>query len=321
MPDFPQGPQEFAPNLTHIFQPVKGVLVQTSQLWDTNSIIISSLPESAAVSDNNPEKEDSPGMTSFFSSHPPVTLVVDPGWFPDEIAHLQSECEKTPARRATHILFTHGDYDHVVGWEDFPGAQIIAHPEAALRDPALTEKRVADLDRENNTVRPNQYRYPSKSLFTFRESLNLGGDTLLFFPAPGHQRDALFAVLPERHLLVAGDYLSDREFPFIYYSLTEYKNTLQLAKYLCEKYDVHIEIPGHGRVATSREEIMYRVETDMDYLERLEEAVSRAKDRGMDVAQAAESLSDFTFRGKPIRKLLREHINNVRFLYGEPVQE
>lgn len=273
-------------------EPAEGVLVQTSNLWNTNSVVIAG-----------------PGSESR------ATLVVDPGWFPEEIAELRAAAAATPAGHATHVLFTHGDFDHVVGWEDFPDAQIIAHPRAAERAAADTETRVADLDRRNGTARPRIYHYPPVKAFTYRPTLDLGGETALFFPAPGHVDDGLFTVLPERHVLVAGDYLSDEEFPFVYYSLVQYRSTLMLARELCRRYSITQEVPGHGRVAASQGEIEYRIATDLDYLDRLGPAVAQAKADGLDVDQAVERLRHFTFRGEPITGLAGAHADNVRFLY------
>lgn len=279
-------------------QPAPGVWVQTSNLWDINSVVIAG---------TGPE--------------PTATVVVDPAWFPEEIAELQALAAATPAGRATHVLFTHGDYDHVVGWQDFPGSTLIAHPRAARRDAVATEQRIAALDRRNGTVRPRPYRYAPAAAFTSPASLDLGGETILFFPAPGHQADGLFAVLPQRHLLVAGDYLSDEEFPFIYDSLAHYRSTLLLARELCQKYGIEQEIPGHGHIAASSAEIEYRIRTDLDYLDRLEAAVAQAKVDGLDVRQAIDRLQDFTFRGEPISGLAAAHADNIRLLYGEKVEE
>jgi hydroxyacylglutathione hydrolase len=274
---------------------VEGVIVQTSRLWNTNSTVITGVGREANA-----------------------TIVVDPGWFPDEIEDLRRIAAETPPGRATHVLFTHGDYDHVVAWDDFDGAQLIAHPEAARRDATQVERQVADLDKRRETIRSRPYRYPPVGAFpaAVAECLDLGGERALFFPAPGHQSDGLFTLLPERRVLIAGDYLSDEEFPFIYHSLPDYRSTLLLAKELCGRYGITMEVPGHGQVATTSEEIEYRISTDLDYLDRLEAGVNAARADGLSCDEAMERLASFTFRGEPISNLLKAHIDNVRILYG-----
>lgn len=274
---------------------VEGVTVQTSRLWKTNSTVITGIGDNAKA-----------------------TIVVDPGWFPDEIEDLRRIAVATPPGRATHVLFTHGDHDHVVAWDDFDGAQLIAHPDAARRDASEVERQVAGLDKRRETIRARPYRYPPVAAFptAVPEYLDLGGERALFFPAPGHQPDGLFTVLPERRVLIAGDYLSDEEFPFIYHSLPEYRSTLLLARELCSRYGITMEVPGHGQVATTPEEIEYRISTDLDCLDRLEAGVKAAKADGLSCDQAVERLASFTFRGEPISNLLKAHIDNVRTLYG-----
>ncbi|MGE5579390.1 MAG: MBL fold metallo-hydrolase [Bacillota bacterium] len=273
----------------------EGIIVQTSRLWNTNSTVITGIGRESRA-----------------------TIVIDPGWFPDEIEDLERFARETPPGRATHVLFTHGDFDHVVAWEDFPDANLIAHPKAAHRDASEIEGQVADLDSKRGTVRPRPYRYPSADAFpvSVPEYLDLGGETALFFPAPGHQADGLFTVLPERHVLIAGDYLSDEEFPFIYHSLPEYRSTLLLARELCRRYGIVKEVPGHGQVASTPEEIEYRIATDLDHLDRLEAGVNAAKADGLSYDEAVKKLASFTFRGEPITRLAKAHIDNVRTLYG-----
>jgi len=292
-----------------IISPADGVLVQTSELWNTNSVVITG-PTGDSM----------------------ATVVVDPGWYPDEIGELQAVVAACAPDRATHVLFTHGDFDHVVGWEDFPCARLIAHPEAARRDAAEIEGQVAGLDGRRGTIRPRPYRYPAKERFSAPDNvaaevardkpsgLNVGRETILFFPAPGHTGDGLFTVLPERGVLIAGDYLSDEEFPFIYHSVSDYKSTLLLAREICRRYGITKEVPGHGQVAMSADEIVRRISTDLDYLDRLEQAVEKAKHDGLDIGEAVKRLADFTFRGKPIA-LTEAHADNVRFLYGQNHRE
>lgn len=275
-----------------------GVVVFTSGLWNTNSLVVQGIGEQAKA-----------------------VVVVDPAWYPEEIAEIQSAASGNSLGRATHVLFTHGDYDHVVGWESFPDAQLIAHPKARERDPVYTARRIEALDAANGTSRPRPYRYPPREKFTSPRELDLGGEAMLFFEAPGHQPDCLFTVLPRRRVLIAGDYLSDQEFPFIYFSLSEYRSTLRLTREIRREFAIEKLVPGHGKTAGSPDEIEYRIATDLDYLDRLDAAVEDAKAAGLGVEEAVRRLQHFTFRGRPIVALAKEHADNVRFLYGYPVRE
>lgn len=284
-----------------LFEPVPGVLVQTSNMWQMNSLVVTGAGRAGA---------------------PDATVVIDPGWFPDEVAGLQALAASSPAGRPTHILLTHPDFDHVVGWAEFAGAQLIAHPAAAERDPARSQQQVEALDGQFYVVRQTAYRYPPTAAFTSPASLDLGGgETALFCASPGHVEDALFTVLPERRVLIAGDYLSDLEFPFVYHSFAAYRETLQQAGWLCRSHGIDCLIPGHGRVAESRTEIRYRIDTDMAYLDDLMAKADKLIAAGAPVDEAVARLSDFNFRGAPIAPhLAGEHERNIRFLYARPEQ-
>lgn len=277
-------------------QPAPGVAVQMSNMFQMNSLVITGPSGSEGA-----------------------TVVVDPGWFPDEVAELKAIAAASAAGRATHVLLTHPDFDHVVGWAEFPGAELIAHPDAARRDPMKSREDVEKLDRRCGVVRPRPYRYPPATAFSAQATLDLGCETALLFAAPGHVGDALFTVLPEPRLLIAGDYLSDIEFPFIYHSLRDYRATLELARRLCREYAITCAVPGHGPIAGTPAEIARRIDTDIDYLDDLRAAVGRLHGAGASLDEAAEQLRQFSFRGAPLPpELAGEHRANIKFLYEHP---
>lgn len=283
-----------------LFELTPGVMVQTSSMWQMNSLVVSGNGPAAAGG---------------------AAVVVDPGWFPEEIDSLRELARATPAGRPTHVLLTHPDFDHVVGWAEYGDAQLLAHPKAAEREPLRSKRQIEDLDGQFYVTRPHAYRYPPSSAIVSPESLDLGGETALFFTAPGHQPDALFTILPDRRVLIAGDYMSNLEFPFVYYSFTDYRATLERARELCHRYTIDCLVPGHGRVAESREEINYRIDTDIEYLDELRAAVGKLIGAGVPCEEATARLSGFIFRGEPIAEhLLGEHGRNIRLLYSHPEQ-
>jgi glyoxylase-like metal-dependent hydrolase (beta-lactamase superfamily II) len=276
-----------------------GITVQTSRIFDMNSTIVTEL-------DGGPD----------------ATLVIDPGIAPDEIAAIADAASATPAGRATHVLFTHGDFDHILGWAEFPGAKLLAHRASEATDPTLLErllKLVAETDAQHGIIRPRPFTPPPASALTAPTELALGHETALFFPAPGHTRDGLFTVLPLRRTLIAGDYLSDQEFPFIYHSFRAYRQTLQLARRLCERWSIERLVPGHGKVALQPSEIDYRITTDLAYLDALEEEVYGLLRASIPLEEALTQLTDIPFRGQPIPpELAGAHAANVEFLYQHP---
>lgn len=277
----------------------EGITYRTSRVYDMNSAIITEVGRG-----------------------PAVTLVVDPGIAPDELADLADAAATTPAGRAMHVLFTHGDYDHVLGWAEFPGATLVGQRSLAANLSARGDDLRAatdKMDRRYGVVRPRPFTPPPAELITTPATLALGAETALLFPAPGHTDDGLFTVLPLRRTLIAGDYLSDMEFPFIYFSLSRYRKTLELARNLCDRWGIERLIPGHGKVALQRSEIDFRITTDVDYLDGLKEAVAALHRAGVPLDEAQVRLEPFTFRGQPLHAgLAGAHGENVKFLYEHP---
>ncbi|MEZ4986246.1 MAG: MBL fold metallo-hydrolase [Saprospiraceae bacterium] len=46
-------------------------------------------------------------------------LLVDPNWLPDEVAFLSEQVARLRGDRPLYVLFTHSDYDHIIGYPAF----------------------------------------------------------------------------------------------------------------------------------------------------------------------------------------------------------
>jgi len=53
-------------------------------------------------------------------------LLVDPNWLPREIEFIHNYIEKIKASRKCYLLFTHSDYDHIIGYGQFKSFTTIA---------------------------------------------------------------------------------------------------------------------------------------------------------------------------------------------------
>jgi glyoxylase-like metal-dependent hydrolase (beta-lactamase superfamily II) len=204
-------------------------------------------------------------------------LVIDPGYFPRELEELT---RAAAARgRATRVIFTHGHWDHVLGWRCFPGAEVAASRRlaadvaggTALAARNLEQARDFDgrwyVDRGAPLAWPAAVRGVAEG-----DTLRVGSSTLRALELPGHSPDGLALVLDEPRLLFAGDYLSPCEIPFVD-DVDAYRETLRRLLALLP----HLEavIPGHGprltaaaAAAIARADLVYldalaRGETDI----------------------------------------------------------
>ena len=196
-------------------------------------------------------------------------LIVDPTWLPQEVEEVARHVRSARARRDLYLLFTHSDFDHILGYGAFPEATTIASQTFA--DNPNKERSVQAIrawDGEYYVKRPYDIRYPDTDIVAARDGqeLVLGGTRLTFYGAPGHNPDGLFTVIEPHGILLAGDYLSDIEFPYIYQSSTAYEKTLGKLDGILERHSIRVLVPGHGQVAPDQGQMRERQRRSFEYI-------------------------------------------------------
>ncbi|MEX1029340.1 MAG: MBL fold metallo-hydrolase [Paenibacillaceae bacterium] len=229
----------------------KNVTVYQSALYMTNSIVIET---------------------------PELVLVVDPSWLPQEVEKLRHHADWVQGDRELYLLFTHSDYDHILGYGAFPTTRVIAsrqlqdqpehHKESILED-------IRQFDDDYYIVRPYPIAYPQVDIAIEEDGhvLEVGSTRMTFYLAPGHTSDGLITVIDPGGIIIAGDYLSDIEFPYIYHSSTEYMNTLAKIKPIIREHNPQLLIPGHGNVTEDQLEMQRRCLTAEYYIVHMRQAV------------------------------------------------
>ncbi|MBK8886095.1 MAG: MBL fold metallo-hydrolase [Saprospiraceae bacterium] len=200
-------------------------------------------------------------------------LIVDPNWLPDEIDFIADYVQQHYSGYTQYLLFTHSDYDHIIGYGRFPNAKVIAS-EKLTSNPRKQEilKQIEDFDNEYYITRNYPLAYPAVnySILTDVQTLTIENTQLIFYLAPGHVTDGLFILIPSKNCWIAGDYLSNIEIPFVDDNLNDYILTLTKAQSILDQYkEITILITGHGDLAVSRMEIQNRITNDSFYLKSL----------------------------------------------------
>lgn len=197
-------------------------------------------------------------------------LVVDPGYFPRELDELAGAA--AARGRTTHVAFTHGHWDHVIGWRSFPGAEVVGSARLAedvAGGTALAEQNLAsarDFDGRWYVARREPLSWPERVRpLRDDELLRVGGATLRGLALPGHSPDGLGLLLEEPRVLFPGDHLSPCEIPFVD-DLDDYRATLRRLLGLLPELDE--VIPGHGPRLTPAQAIDI-ARSDLEYLEAL----------------------------------------------------
>ena len=237
-------------------------------------------------------------------------LVVDPTWLPFEIEEIKTFVHKVREEKPLYLLFTHSDFDHILGYGAFLDATVIATREFQKRqDKEKIVEEILSFDDEYYIDRPYDVQYPSVDIVVEKDeqSLVLGDEKITFYKAPGHTNDGLFTVIEPLGIFIAGDYLSDVEFPFIYDSVTNYEKTLNKAKILIEQKQINVLVPGHGKVTDYHSEIIKRYQDSIYYIEMLKRAVKTGK----------EEIETFIHSYCYPRALKKAHKENIDLLKKE----
>ncbi len=204
-------------------------------------------------------------------------LIVDPAFFPRELDDLRAHVDERG--RAVAVAFTHVHWDHVVGWQTFPEAEVVGS-EALAR--AIAEdgdgearrnlEKAGAFDREWYVERASPLCWPkAMRALGDGDEVKVGTTTVQALALPGHSADGVGLVIEEARVLIVGDHLSPCEIPFVD-DLAAYRATL--AKLMHTLAWIDDVIPGHGRRLT-RDEALTIAKEDLAYLDALAQAVEK----------------------------------------------
>jgi hydroxyacylglutathione hydrolase len=207
-----------------------------------------------------------------------LVLVVDPNWLPPEIAEIRQFVETQSAgKKPVYLLFTHSDYDHIIGYHAFSdiAESVIASNnfvENAVKETTL--QQIRDFDDEYYIERNYPIEYPSVSHVVSHDgqTLTVGATELTFFNAVGHNPDGIFTVVNGQYW-IAGDYLCGVEFPYIYHSSMEYEKTLRKTDKILKAFDIQLLVSGHGAPTTDKAVILQRQKDAFEYIDAVRESI------------------------------------------------
>jgi glyoxylase-like metal-dependent hydrolase (beta-lactamase superfamily II) len=211
------------------------------------------------------------------------SVVVDPCITSDEIAVIDARASALGAP-VSHVLITHGDWDHVCGIAAFPTAVATMGEGTAKRIESgeAAEAVRAGVDEYRITVVPGT---PRVDRTVTQGSAFLAGPFVVeTLGLAGHTADGTAYRFRDLGLLAVGDYLSPGEFPFAS-SPAAYRMTLAGLIELLRHDPPTTVIPGHGR-PLDPDEALAIAEADLDYLRSLHSAVVAALEAGGDRGRA-----------------------------------
>ena len=239
------------------------VIVVEGSLYATNTVVLRA--GAAAGSDAGPLRVIEPG-----EEEASEVFVIDSPVLPDELASLGSLLEQARFRQPDALLATHGDWDHLLAVQAFPGLSIGVAESTARRLAASPEQALRELERFDAGLylRREPLQLPDLQSLPVPGRLDLGELELELHRADGHTEDGMAIFAPWAGVLICGDYLSPIEIPLIGQggSIGAYSATLDRLDGLLARS--RYAVPGHGRVLEAQEAKRILLE-DRAYLEAL----------------------------------------------------
>ena len=240
-------------------------------------------------------------------------IVVDPNWLPHEIEEIQRYVDGVKEDRAIYLLFTHSDYDHIIGYRAFPEAIVIASGAFNRKSTSEKEKIIEEIktfDDDYYISRNYDIIYPEVDHIIDGDgtSIKIGQTKLTFFQAQGHNDDGLFMIIEPIGVFFCGDYFSDIEFPFIYFSSYEYEKTILKLDDILSNFDIKLLVTGHGNPTSDTTEMKKRQQDSLEYIVKMREYISSSNN---------EAIVQFIKDCKFPRNMKKTHQNNTLLMEKE----
>jgi hypothetical protein len=115
-------------------------------------------------------------------------------------------------------------------------------------------------------------------------------------------------MIPSLGIFIAGDYLCEVEFPFIYVSGFQYLETLKKAMKIINQYEPKILIPGHGLISKNKKEMLARAMEAEKYINDLILSIKKNKPFDLDAL-----LNKYDFP----KNMISAHEKNLEILKSE----
>jgi glyoxylase-like metal-dependent hydrolase (beta-lactamase superfamily II) len=235
------------------------VLLVTSAIWQTNCVIVRGPGGSESDLRDEQARDERAGVPvpvrviDGYDSQA-ETFVIDSPVLPDELDALPSLIEQARFPRASGLLATHGDWDHLLGRLALPELALGCAESTAQRlsaEPGAAQRELREFDRGLYIERPHPLMLGQFQALPVPGRCEIGGRELELHPADGHTADGMAVRIPWAGVLVIGDYLSTVEPAKVQTggAIEAYLATLDRLRPLVASAE-HV-VPGHGPVLSS----------------------------------------------------------------------
>ncbi|MBC8170271.1 MAG: MBL fold metallo-hydrolase [Anaerolineae bacterium] len=196
-------------------------------------------------------------------------VVIDTLPYPEETRAIKRFVEEKLGTTVRYVINTHFHADHTTGTCFFKNAQVISHKlcrdlldQRGRESMELTRSTSTDMQ-ELSLVLPNM-------VFEGKFNLYLGNKVFKFWHSPGHSLDSIVCLVEDDQVLFGADTVMPLPY-FVDGNFNDFVNSLRGL----QNIQVETIVQGHGEVIL-RGEVEEKLQEDIDYLNRLSEAVDKA---------------------------------------------
>jgi len=242
-------------------------------------------------------------------------VLIDTLLYPDETMKIKRFVEERLGTTVRYVINTHFHADHTTGTYLFPDAQVVAH---RLCRELLNTRGRESLERLQTSsaefadvelVLPN-------IVFDDEITLTVGDTVFELWSSPGHSADSITVLIQDMNVLFAADTVMPIPY-FVDGKFTDFVTSLERLR------DNNFEniVQGHGEVIL-RGEVNQKVESDLEYLKRLEAAVDKALAEKVDDISESISVEDCGKSPILLNGTVKQlHRQNVNMLVKQRQQE
>ena len=238
-------------------------------------------------------------------------VLIDTLLYPDETLRIRRYVEEGLDSTVRYVINTHFHADHTTGTCFFPESQVISH--SLCREILNTRGRESLQRMKENASEfvPVELILPNIT-FDDQMTLEIGHTTFKLRSSPGHSPDSIVVLVEDDEVLFAADTVMPIPY-FVDGSFTDFERSLALL--LEGEYENIVQ--GHGDIIL-RGEVPEKIESDLEYLRKLNAAIKIALDKGQKDIENEISLNDCGKSRVLLNGVVQQlHLQNIRALVSQ----
>lgn len=197
-------------------------------------------------------------------------ILIDTLVFPEETLHMKRYIEGRLGSKVRFVINTHFHADHTTGTCFFEDAHVIAHARCRALLDERGRKSLEHTKAASEEMRNVRLVLPNMVFDSGMLTLHIGGKTLQLWHTPGHSPDSIVCLIKEDRVLFAADTLMSLPY-FVDGSYDDFLDSLRGL----QGRNLENVVQGHGEVIL-RGEIEEKIQSDIDYLLKMRQAVDKA---------------------------------------------